>query len=117
VWHFTKKLPIWLRLLLTTLSATLLTNIHPHDPEGFKLQMMLIPQQDKRGMVANISPATELRIIQNATVYAFGTVYYSDIHGVRHWSQFCYSFADTGLTMTPANFHNSCDDLEQTQKN
>jgi hypothetical protein len=49
-------------------------------------------------------------------VYFFGTVYYDDIFGDRHWTQFCYCFSDAGKTVALTPFHNACDDSETEQK-
>jgi len=46
--------------------------------------------------------------------YCYGTVWYDDIFGNHHWSQFCQKFYGTPANWSssvPA-FHNSCDDAE-----
>lgn|SRR5665213_1382385 len=49
-------------------------------------------------------------------LYIFGTVWYDDIFGKHHWSQFCYLISPD-LTLSAASFHNSCDDVETNQTN
>jgi hypothetical protein len=102
--------------------AEAITDIPAHDPVGTKLNMMIIPENEgvtKNEGVTQITfpPTIESRILQNSKVYVFGTIYYSDIYGTRHWCQYCFSLSDHGNTMTQEISHNSCDDLEQAQKN
>ena len=90
-------------------------DIQRHDPIGSKDSLMLIPNKEamlKLTMSANIAA----RILNNVTIYAYGTVYYSDISGNSHWSQFCIALSEKGTIMTSQNFHGSCDDLETAQK-
>ena len=95
---------------LTVNPATIPTN----DPPGTAYNFMIIPQTEKTiNMVIPIG--YEAAIYNNSSVYCFGTVYYSDIFNNRHWCQFCFSFHNNGLTMTPENFHSACDDLNQIQ--
>jgi hypothetical protein len=56
--------------------------------------------------------------------YVYGTIWYDDIFGKHHWSQFCYEIrltpdADYPAQFLPINIHNSCDDAQtnQTTKN
>jgi hypothetical protein len=90
--------------------------IPTNDPIGIITKMMLIPERETVGKIY-VPPQIELRILQNAKVYTYGTVYYSDISGNEHWSQFCFSFTDNGHSMNPEMFHDSCDDLETGQNN
>jgi hypothetical protein len=53
------------------------------------------------------------------TFYLYGTIWYDDIFGKHHWSQFCfYVRCDTNtIVMGPAAFHFTCDDTENGQNN
>ncbi|HXI73830.1 MAG TPA: hypothetical protein VNN22_26100 [Verrucomicrobiae bacterium] len=89
--------------------------IQPHDPKGINDSLMLIPNCE--GSLKVIIPLNvEARIVTGTRVYVFGTVFYSDISGDSHWSQFCFSFTENGGLMLTGNFHASCDDLETKQK-
>jgi len=91
-------------------------NIPPHDPFGTKSSLMLIPNQEGN-VVITLPNIIGVGIFQNIKIYIFGTVFYRDITGVEHWSQFCFQFDRNGALMVPQNFHNSCDDLEGNQTN
>jgi hypothetical protein len=46
--------------------------------------------------------------------YIAGTIWYDDIFGNHHWSQFCYSVTPD-LKTRPMPFHHSCDDVKPSQ--
>ncbi len=51
--------------------------------------------------------------------YLYGTVWYDDIFGKQHWSQFCYTVTcstNFSIEAGPAAIHNSCDDAENANK-
>lgn len=88
--------------------------IQRHDPIGNKDSLMIIPNQEAT-LKVTIPLNAEARILNNVRFYIYGTVYYSDISGNNHWSQFCFSITDKGAWMVAQNFHGSCDDLESDQ--
>ena len=45
-----------------------------------------------------------------------GTVWYDDIFGRHHWTQFCYGVSPD-FTFTTPPIHNSCDDVKTNQSN
>lgn len=54
--------------------------------------------------------------------YVYGTIWYDDIFGKHHWSQFCYAIrvtpdADSAAEFLPINIHNTCDDAQTNQSN
>jgi hypothetical protein len=61
---------------------------------------------------------TALQLQHGKKVYLYGTIFYSDIFGREHWTQFCYSLIYQGVyvNMTPPFFHNSCDTETETNK-
>jgi hypothetical protein len=42
--------------------------------------------------------------------WVFGTIWYDDIFGEHHWSQFCLSVGNDLKTFAAAPIHNNCDD-------
>ena len=85
------------------------------DPIGKSDSLVVIPNSEAKLIIA-IPVNVDLRILQNAKVYVFGTVNYSDISGNSHWTQFCFFFSQNGVLMQTESFHNSCDDLETQPK-
>jgi hypothetical protein len=41
--------------------------------------------------------------------YVFGTMWFDDVFGSHHWTQFCY-LVGNDLKARPSGFHNTCDD-------
>jgi hypothetical protein len=102
---------------ITSDYANVTNNIfQSHDPIGNKAGFMITPNQEC-SLIIPITPYGVAGILSNAKVYVFGTVYYSDIFTSNHWSQFCFSFANNGVTMKTENAHSSCDDIETEQNN
>lgn len=61
-------------------------------------------------------PEGNLKAIKNKKPYFLaGTIWYDDIFGKHHWSQFCYQadFELTGMNLLPMPVHFSCDDAER----
>lgn len=53
-------------------------------------------------------------------VYIFGTIWYDDIFGHNHWSQYCVQVVPSEKSIDQfeqAEFHNSCDDAQTNQTN
>jgi hypothetical protein len=92
------------------------SEIQFHDPIGTKDSLVLIPNGEAT-LTITIPLNVEARMLVGNRVYFYGTIYYSDISGNKHWSQFCFSFQNNGIIMHTENFHNSCDDLEANQIN
>ena len=61
------------------------------------------------------------KIKTGMTYFIFGTIWYDDIFGKHHWSQFCDKIEVTTSTnvfaFMPIGKHNSCDDVETNQTN
>jgi hypothetical protein len=49
-------------------------------------------------------------------VYVAGTIFYNDIFGKPHWSQFCFLMVQD-LSVIPMPFHHTCDDADGQSKN
>jgi hypothetical protein len=69
-----------------------------------------------------VNPEGEAIRIGIKPYYIYGTVWYDDIFGKHHWSQFCYEIrfspnADVSVHFLPINIHNSCDDAEAGKGN
>lgn len=65
-----------------------------------------------------IVPQNVFDSIGNGRVfYIYGTIWYNDIFGNRHWSQFCDAMVKIGdqVQFDSAAIHNSCDDAEISQ--
>jgi hypothetical protein len=59
-------------------------------------------------------------ISSGKTGYVSGTIWYDDIYGNHHWSQFCVMVTSDMLhhnllDAMPTSFHNSCDDIKNAK--
>jgi hypothetical protein len=62
-------------------------------------------------------PGSVIQGVKNGgPLYVFGTVWYDDIFGKHHWSQFCFLIRPD-LAFISTSFHNSCSDAETNQTN
>lgn len=89
-------------------------DIPPQDPEITGLKIMLPPDKP----ITLPYSVNQLLITGSKyfPVYVFGTIFYEDISGKKHWTQFCYSITEGGFKVTAMSIHSSCDDLEKQQK-
>jgi hypothetical protein len=49
-------------------------------------------------------------------VYLYGTVFYKDIFGNKHWTQFCYSITHGGVNSALLYCHSLTDDIEKVER-
>lgn len=83
----------------------------PPAPENAQL---LAPDGSATITSLNI-PFDQVNAIRNgwAAPYWYGTIWYDDIFGNHHWSQFCVRY--DGKQTFAAPIHNSCDDAQTNQ--
>jgi hypothetical protein len=75
---------------------------------------MIVPGVDFYLTTPPIPPDAIKRIKNGGNYYIFGTLIYSDIYGVKHWTEFCRNIGDK---VTLSHFysigrHNQTDDIE-----
>jgi hypothetical protein len=87
-------------------------DIPQSDPIVSGMNMMLTPNTPSPIQTPNF-PVNF--IVVDMPIYFFGTIYYKDISGSRHWTQFCYSLTEHGIRMIQMPFHNSFGDEENNQ--
>jgi len=80
--------------------------------EGGEIQSAVVPAK----IMADISNTP------NSPIYLFGTIWYDDVFGFHHWSQFCFKLVASQINKNIVNVvefqtHNSCDDDEANQAN
>jgi hypothetical protein len=49
-------------------------------------------------------------------LYIFGTIFYEDIFGKKHWTQFCFYPSRNMDASLPCPIHNETDDTQQQKK-
>lgn len=86
------------------------------DPKVEGVRSSLAPG-DNINMPYQIPNNLVLKLQDGKPIYVFGTIYYDDIFGMEHWTQFCYSIFNEGRTTLQPNFHNICDEIETNQTN
>jgi hypothetical protein len=97
-----------------------LDNVPPKDPQ-LPIGGALLPP----GVDCNVTTANQPMYIKTfqdiysgkMDFYMYGTVWYNDISGHPHWSQFCWIVDLKYTTFLPAPIHNSCDDAQTNQTN
>jgi hypothetical protein len=63
-----------------------------------------------------VIPSEAVKAITNGvSFYIYGTIWYDDIFGSNHWSQFCYQI-NTNFHSWLTPFHNSCDDEKSSNR-
>lgn len=92
------------------------TDIKDVDPKAEGLKYFLIPT-DVYGLRYPIPQNMVLALQHGKTIYVFGTIYYFDIFGRQHWTEFCYSISNGGRNFQQTLFHNNCDEIETNQTN
>lgn len=75
------------------------------------------PQESNRIQTLPPIPAYVMANIASTPIYIYGTIWYDDVFGGHHWSQFCFRTDRSPINMSviqlnhPA-IHNSCDDAQ-----
>jgi len=90
-------------------TATDLNKIPKFDDEVIGEEAMVVPNQPLR-LTLNINPVLGA-MKDNNPLYVYGTVFYKDISGNKHWTQFCYSITDMGAKTFQLYTHSSSDDV------
>jgi len=102
-------------ILTGTISAvsTDESKIPTHDPIAGGQSVILNPRTDE-SIFQEFVISVPIAAFQNSRgVYFCGTVFYRDIFGDSHWTEFCYHFSEGGRFGTVTRFHNSSDDAER----
>ena len=92
---------------------------YPSLPEH---QGICAPGQVQHIISATIPSQLMIDVANGRPFYLWGTIWYDDIFGKHHWSQFCF-LVKRGqininlLQFNATQFHNSCDDAEANQTN
>ena len=99
-----------------------ITNIPMADvyPNPVYNSMLLAPDED--GITATRSDIkTSLERYQyiknGGQYYLAGTIWYDDIFGKHHWTQYCFVVEPDLATFTSITNHNTCDDAQTNQNN
>jgi hypothetical protein len=98
-------------------TAKELSDIPAKDEMPKESQGLLAPDESSIAVIAPASAKIIAQMSDGKTVYLFGTVWYDDIFGNHHWSQFCKSIVvgQNMIKIFSSAVHNSCDDAEQKQ--
>jgi hypothetical protein len=85
-------------------------------PVGNKYSQLIGPDVEPKISGSGIPiPAEAIKAIKNGMpYYVWGTVWYDDIFGSNHWTQYCFQVT-TNIEFGEAAFHNTCDDAKGNQ--
>jgi hypothetical protein len=64
-----------------------------------------------------IDMATEKAIEKGMPYYVYGKIWYDDVFGEHHWSEFCYLITLPNFSALPVSPHNTCDGPQTNQSN
>jgi hypothetical protein len=89
--------------------------IHSIDPQPSGMNATIIPNRNQIVISPNIPLAS---VVSGVATYVGGTVYYKDMFGNTHWTQFCYALTDAGkFTKEMMLIHRACDNDESNKTN
>jgi hypothetical protein len=104
-----------------TLWATNISEIHKTDefPKSLETSGLFAPESTNHSDSTLIHESIIQEIKTGSVFYVYGTVWYDDIFGRHHWSQYCFRVFVIGnfFQFKTTNFHNSCDDAETNKTN
>lgn len=105
---------------------------HVHEAIGFTMNTNHIPRMDSADIVTSqevVAPGEigeskidigyvwQMMAVKGERGYFFGTIWYDDIFGKHHWTQYCYIVGPDIPGFKAAPFHNGTDDSEDKNRN
>lgn len=74
-------------------------------------EFMLSPTEEQFKLVGSYSALYVNLLLHGTPTFVTGTIWYDDIFGSNHWTEFCYRITTNG-NYEVGGFHSGCDDAE-----
>jgi hypothetical protein len=90
------------------------SQINRYDPEVTGGEAVLAPNNTIR-IPQNVPPLL-ITYTGSNPIYLYGTIFYKDFTGKKHWTQFCYSITHSGEATGLIYGHGLTDDMDKMEK-